>query len=105
MSFTKRNTQILFTIVMGIFLVLFDRFVDVNAFTGVIEVAFGAGICFGTMFLIGGLTREDFELLKNDLGYNNVFKTPFYLIIYGSEECFWGRWAFRRRIPKISKKT
>jgi len=56
---------ILSTIVMGIFLVLFSRFVDINVFTGIIEVALGAGIYFGTMFLIGGLTKEDLGLLRS----------------------------------------
>ncbi|MBU2616790.1 MAG: hypothetical protein KKB79_02290 [Nanoarchaeota archaeon] len=50
---------------MEIFLVLFNRFVGINVFAGILELALRAGIYFGTMFLIGGLTREDLGLLKS----------------------------------------
>ncbi|MFH1889762.1 MAG: hypothetical protein ABIJ58_02715 [Nanoarchaeota archaeon] len=44
-----------------------SSFVDINPSTGIIEVVLGGRIYFGTMFLIIGLTKEDFGLLKSSI--------------------------------------
>lgn len=53
------------TIVMSAFLVAFNYLVDVNIFLGILEVLFGAGIYLGILILTKGITREDFELIRN----------------------------------------
>ena len=53
------------TLVMSAFLLAFNYLVNMNLFFGAIEVVLGAGIYFGVLILIKGITKEDFELIKN----------------------------------------
>jgi len=53
------------TLIMGLFLLIFNNFVDMNLFFGILEIIFGVGIYFGVLILIKGLTKEDLELIKN----------------------------------------
>ena len=56
--------SIIATIVMILFLALFTYFVDMNLFFGIIEILLGILVYFGTLWLIGGIGKEDFKLLK-----------------------------------------
>lgn len=53
------------TIVMSIFLLAFNHFVDMNIFLGAVEIIIGAGIYFGILIITKGLTKEDFKLIKD----------------------------------------
>lgn len=53
------------TIIMSIFLLAFNYFIDMNLFFGIIEILLGAGIYFGVLILTKGINKEDFELVKN----------------------------------------
>lgn len=53
------------TVIMSLFLLVFNHFVNINLFFGVIEIIFGAGIYFGVLIIKKGITREDLELLKS----------------------------------------
>ncbi|PJA71022.1 hypothetical protein CO153_03755, partial [Candidatus Pacearchaeota archaeon CG_4_9_14_3_um_filter_30_11] len=55
---------LLATLVMGIFLYTFSSYVDINLFTGIIEVLLGAIIYFGVLIWSNGLNKEDWTLLK-----------------------------------------
>jgi len=55
---------ILATIVMGMFLYLFNLYFDINIFTGIIEVIIGAAIYFVVLISLGGLVGEDLKLIK-----------------------------------------
>ena len=50
--------------VMVIFLVSFNYFVNMNLFFGIIEIFLGALIYFGVLWLIKGVGKEDFDLIK-----------------------------------------
>ena len=50
--------------VMGVFLKIFNYYIDMNLFLGVIEVISGAIIYVLVLFLIKGLTKEDFEVIN-----------------------------------------
>jgi O-antigen/teichoic acid export membrane protein len=52
------------TLIMVIFLFLFNYFIDINILFGIIEVIFGAGIYLGVLILSKGVTKEDFDLIK-----------------------------------------
>jgi O-antigen/teichoic acid export membrane protein len=53
------------TIIMSLFLLAFNHFVNMNLFFGIVEVILGAGIYLIILVLIKGVTKEDFELIKN----------------------------------------
>ena len=53
------------TIIMSLFLLVFNHFVNMNIFFGVIEVIFGAGIYLGILIMTKGINKEDFGLIKN----------------------------------------
>lgn len=53
------------TLIMGLFLLFFNKFIDINILTGIIEIIFGIGIYLGTMFLIKGITKEDLNIAKS----------------------------------------
>ena len=52
------------TIIMSLFLFVFNYFVNINLFFGIIEIIFGAGIYFGVLILIKGVGKEDWELVR-----------------------------------------
>ena len=52
------------TIIMSFFLFVFNHFINMNIFFGVIEVIFGIGIYFGILILTKSVNKEDFKLLK-----------------------------------------
>jgi len=52
------------TLIMSLFLLVFNYFFDISLIIGIIEVTLAAGIYFGIMFLIKGVTKEDLNLLK-----------------------------------------
>ena len=52
------------TLVMLAFLFIFDYFVDLNIFTGIVMILLAACIYFFVMFLIRGITKKDFKLVK-----------------------------------------
>ena len=53
------------TLIMALFLLAFNNFVNMNLFLGILEIILGAGIYFGVLILIKEVTKEDFELVKN----------------------------------------
>ncbi|HPD81645.1 MAG TPA: oligosaccharide flippase family protein [Candidatus Pacearchaeota archaeon] len=59
------RTPIFATIIMSVFLLFFNYAIDINIFFGIIEVIVGAGIYFGILILLKGLTEEDFKLIKS----------------------------------------
>jgi len=59
------RSPIFATIIMSIFLLAFNRFVNMNIFFGAIEIILGIIIYFGTLIIAKGINREDFELIKN----------------------------------------
>ena len=50
--------------VMGGFLFIYNYFVDMNLFLGILEIIIAAGIYFGMLFLLKELTKEDIEVVK-----------------------------------------
>jgi len=52
------------TVIMSLFLVTFNYFVDMNIWCGILEVILGAGIYFIFLILFKGVTKEDFKLIK-----------------------------------------
>ncbi|MDP3966124.1 MAG: flippase [archaeon] len=58
------RVPILSTVVMSMFLYAFNQFIDINLFTGIIEIILGAGIYFGVLVWLGGLNKDDWDLLK-----------------------------------------
>jgi lipopolysaccharide exporter len=52
------------TAMMSVFLVLFNHFVNMNIFFGVIEIILGAGIYIIILIAKKGITKEDFELVR-----------------------------------------
>jgi O-antigen/teichoic acid export membrane protein len=52
-------------LVMSLFLFVFNHFVDMNLLFGALEIIIGIGIYFGALFLIKGITKEDFRLIKS----------------------------------------
>ncbi len=51
-------------LVMAVFLIIFNYFVNLNLILGIIEVISGAIIYFFVLFLIKGITKEDLKLIK-----------------------------------------
>lgn len=62
---TSLRNPIFATLVMALFLLIFNNFVDMNLFFGILEVILGAGIYLGVLILIKGVGKEDWELVKN----------------------------------------
>jgi len=50
-------------IIMVLFLVMFQFYIDMNIYLGILEILLGAGIYFAVMILIKGVEREDLKLL------------------------------------------
>jgi O-antigen/teichoic acid export membrane protein len=55
---------VLATLIMALFLLLFNNYVDINLIHGAIEIILGAGIYFGVMILIKGVKKEDWKLVR-----------------------------------------
>ena len=53
------------TLIMALFLLLFNKFVDMNIFWGIVELLLGVVIYFGVLILTKGVTNEDWKLLKS----------------------------------------
>ena len=53
------------TLIMSLFLLFFNRFVDINILTGIIGIFLGAGIYFITLYFVGGISKKDFILIKS----------------------------------------
>ncbi|MCK4553268.1 oligosaccharide flippase family protein [Candidatus Pacearchaeota archaeon] len=53
------------TIVMALFLLIFNNFVDMNWFFGIMEIILGAGIYLGVLILTKGVGKEDLRLVRN----------------------------------------
>ncbi|MCK5149955.1 oligosaccharide flippase family protein [Candidatus Pacearchaeota archaeon] len=53
------------TLIMGIFLLLFNYYVDINLFWGIVEVLFAIIVYVGILRWIKGLTNEDLKLIKS----------------------------------------
>ncbi len=51
--------------VMSAFLLYYQYYFDMNIYLGIIEIIIGAGIYFVILFLVKGIKKEDFELVKN----------------------------------------
>jgi len=51
--------------VMGLGLFLFNHFVDMNLFFGIIEITLGAGIYFSVLILTKGVTIGDWKLIRS----------------------------------------
>jgi len=56
--------SIIATIAMVLVLALFTYFVDMNLFLGIIEILLGILVYFGVLWLVRGIGKEDFKLLK-----------------------------------------
>lgn len=52
------------TLVMSLFLIVFNKLVDMNMILGVIEIAAGILIYFTTLYLIKGIEKEDREIFR-----------------------------------------
>jgi O-antigen/teichoic acid export membrane protein len=52
------------TIIMSIFLLAFNHFVNMNIFLGIIEIILGVCIYFGVLVLAKGVNKEDWNLLN-----------------------------------------
>ncbi|MFH1308549.1 MAG: flippase [Patescibacteria group bacterium] len=52
------------SLIMIIFLIGFAYFIDINTFTGIVQIIGGIIIYFLSLFLIKGIRKEDFKLLK-----------------------------------------
>jgi len=50
--------------VMVVFLLLYNNFVNLNLFLGILEVLIAIGIYFGMLFLLKELNKEDWEIIK-----------------------------------------
>jgi O-antigen/teichoic acid export membrane protein len=59
------KSQIFSVMILGIFLFVYNHFVDINLLWGISEIVLGIIIYFGTLYLIKGLTKEDFNLFKS----------------------------------------
>jgi len=53
------------TIVMGLFLLIFNKFIDMNLVFGIIEIILGVGIYFAVLILTKGVTIEDWKLIRS----------------------------------------
>ena len=53
------------TIIMCAFLLGFNHFVNMNIFFGIMEIIIGAGIYLGSLILLKGINKEDFQLIKS----------------------------------------
>lgn len=56
---------ILATLIMSLFLLLFNNYIDINLIYGATEIILAAGIYFGVMILIKGVKKEDWMLLRS----------------------------------------
>jgi O-antigen/teichoic acid export membrane protein len=52
------------TLIMALFLLFYNKLVNMNLLFGIIEVILGAGIYLGVLILVRGINKEDFNLLK-----------------------------------------
>lgn len=59
------RAPIIATIVMSLFLLVFNHFVDINLFWGILEIILGICIYFGVLRLTHGINSGDWELLRN----------------------------------------
>ena len=50
---------------MSIFLILFQYYFDMNIYLGILEIILGAIVYFAVLFLVKGIEKEDFQLVKN----------------------------------------
>lgn len=53
------------TLIMSVFLFLFNHFINMNIWMGILEIIIGVGIYFTVLILMKGLTKEDFKLIKS----------------------------------------
>jgi len=53
------------TLIMGIFLFGFNYFIDINLITGIIEVMVAVLIYFGVLYILKGIDKEDFRLIRS----------------------------------------
>ena len=56
---------------MALFLLVFNNYVDMNLWYGLIEIIIGGTIYFGVLFLTKGATKEDWKLVKSLTRKNN----------------------------------
>ena len=52
------------TLIMALFLLIFNSVVDMNLFLGILEIILGAGIYLGVLILIKGVGEEEWELVR-----------------------------------------
>ncbi len=52
-------------LIMSLFLLFFNYFVNINIWLGILEILFGASIYFGILALLKGINKEDFKLIKS----------------------------------------
>jgi O-antigen/teichoic acid export membrane protein len=55
------------TIIMSIFLLAFNYFININLFFGIIEIIFGVVIYFIFLILMKGITKDDWKLIKSSI--------------------------------------
>ena len=53
------------TLIMSVSLFLFNHFINMNIWMGILEIIIGVGIYFTVLILMKGLTKEDFKLIKS----------------------------------------
>jgi len=73
-NFSPLYRQLFAGIVMAVFLVLFINNIDVNLVFGVIGVLIGIVSYFVTLFIVGGLTKEDVVVVKQFWNYKYIKK-------------------------------
>jgi len=61
----KLEKPIFATLIMALFLLTFNYFLDINLIYGIIEVLLAVLIYFGVLILTKGVTKEDWNLLKS----------------------------------------
>jgi O-antigen/teichoic acid export membrane protein len=59
------RSPIFATLIMALFLLVFNHFIDINIIYGAIEIILGAGIYFGVLILTKGATKEDWNVLMS----------------------------------------
>jgi O-antigen/teichoic acid export membrane protein len=64
------------SIIMSLFLIVFNYLTELNLFLGIIEVIGGIAVYFGTFFLIKGIKEEDWKIINGILKRQQILKTP-----------------------------
>lgn len=71
----KTSLKFIFsTIIMSLFLIVFNLLINMNLFYGILEILIGILLYFGTLYTINGLEEQDLNLFKKLLFKLKIFK-------------------------------